>query len=84
MLHMSSNFVIKFESENVAHARTTLHATCGSHESDLGECFHEGGYYYWSFRRVDGEWKIRYLYLDCVWTLGDSLGLNEPGAADRK
>ena len=95
MCHMSSNFVIKFESESVAHARSTLHAVCGSDERDLGVGFHEGGYYYWSFRREssqrqggaeggDGEWKISYLFLDVNWTLGDSLGLNEEGAANGK
>ena len=84
MTHMSSNFVIKFESDTVARARSTLHAACGLHETDLGQTFHEGGYYYWSFRKMWGKWKISYLFLDVTWTLGDSLGLNEPGPTDIK
>ena len=75
--HMSSNFVIQFESNTVAHGRSTVMATCGSHATDLSEVFSEGGYYYWSFRKVGGEWKITYLYLDVNWTKGDSLGLND-------
>ena len=74
---MSSNFTIRFESSTVAHGRSTLMATCGTHETDLGQCFFEGGYYYWSFRKTNGVWKISYLYLDCNWTSGDSMGLND-------
>ncbi|EXJ56598.1 hypothetical protein A1O7_06942 [Cladophialophora yegresii CBS 114405] len=86
MLHASSNFTITFDpdSENVAHARTVLHAVCGIDEHDLGKTFQEGGYYYWSFRRNGGEWKISYLFLDVNWTSGDSLGLNDPGATERQ
>jgi hypothetical protein len=85
--HASSNFTIKFDphSETIAHGRTALHAICGTDEHDLGKTFQEGGYYYWSFRKdagKGGKWKISYLFLDVNWTSGDSLGLNEPGAAD--
>jgi hypothetical protein len=95
--HAFTNFTITFDPHrpDVAHARTTLHAICGTDKHDLGRTFQEGGYYYWSFRKVgpcigaDGErgsdaakWKISYLFLDVNWTSGDSLGLNEPGAAD--
>jgi hypothetical protein len=52
-------------------------ATCGLHETDLGQAFFEGGYYYWSFHKVNGEWKISYLFLDVNWTCGESLGLND-------
>lgn len=75
---MSSNFIIKFESETLAHGQSTLMATCGLHETDLSECFFEGGYYYWSVKKVDeGRWRISYLFLDVNWTKGESLGLNE-------
>lgn len=47
----------------------------------MGQIFSEGGYYYWSFRKVGDEWKITYLFLDVNWVSGDSKGLNEPGAA---
>ncbi|RMD40575.1 hypothetical protein DV735_g4560, partial [Chaetothyriales sp. CBS 134920] len=77
MTHLSSNFYIVFASDTVAHGRSTLQATCGLHGTDLGQTFHEGGYYYWSFRKVNGEWKISYLYLDVTWTQGESLGLND-------
>ncbi|OQU94030.1 SnoaL-like domain-containing protein [Cladophialophora immunda] len=93
MLHSSSNVTISFTSENTAHARSALHAICGTDGDDIGKVFQEGGYYYWSFRREDqgqgqeqgqgrGKWRISYLFLDVNWTSGDSLGLNEPGAAD--
>ncbi|RMZ76602.1 hypothetical protein DV738_g4798, partial [Chaetothyriales sp. CBS 135597] len=77
MTHLSSNFYIAFESDTVAYGRSTLQATCGLHETDLGQTFHEGGYYYWTFRKVNDEWKIAYLYLDVTWTAGESLGLND-------
>ncbi|KIW22752.1 uncharacterized protein PV07_11018 [Cladophialophora immunda] len=91
--HSSSNVTISFTSENTAHARSALHAICGTDGDDIGKVFQEGGYYYWSFRREDqgqgqeqgqgrGKWRISYLFLDVNWTSGDSLGLNEPGAAD--
>lgn len=42
----------------------------------------EGGYYYSSFRRVPSDsgdiWKFTNLTLEMIWTLGDSIGLNEP------
>ncbi|OAL26154.1 hypothetical protein AYO20_10207 [Fonsecaea nubica] len=96
MLHSSSNLTISFTSDNTAHARSALHAVCGTDSDDIGKVFQEGGYYYWSFRRAEhgqehgqeqeeqglAEWKISYLFLDVNWTSGDSLGLNEPGAAD--
>lgn len=78
---MSSNFTITFESDTVAHGRTALFGICGTHPDDIGENFSEGGYYYWSFRKVRDEWKISYLFLDVNWVSGDSKGLNEPGAA---
>ena len=74
---MSSNFTIKFESETIAYGRSTLMATCGLHDSDIGQNFFEGGYYYWSFQKENDDWKISYLYLDAAWTAGDSLGLND-------
>ncbi|RMZ92539.1 hypothetical protein DV736_g200, partial [Chaetothyriales sp. CBS 134916] len=77
MTHMSANFYIVFESDTVAYGRSTLQATCGLHETNIGEAFFEGGYYYWSFRKVNGVWKISYLYLDVVWIQGDSKGLND-------
>lgn len=79
---MSSNITIKFESEKVAHGRSTLHATHGISEKDLTPNFYVGGYYYYSFRkRKHGEpWKITFLFLDVNWTEGDSLGLNEDKA----
>ncbi|EXJ74458.1 uncharacterized protein A1O5_02754 [Cladophialophora psammophila CBS 110553] len=91
MLHASSNFTITFQSDTVAHARSALHAICGTDPDDIGRVFQEGGYYYWSFRKEgqgqgqgqgQGKWLISYLFLDVNWTRGDSLGLNEPGAAD--
>ncbi|KIX92165.1 uncharacterized protein Z520_12158 [Fonsecaea multimorphosa CBS 102226] len=101
MLHSSSNMTISFTSDTTAHARSALHAICGTHDNDIGQVFQEGGYYYWSFRKDHpdhdhghlqgrgqgqgqgrGTWRISYLFLDVNWTSGDSLGLNEPGAAD--
>lgn len=52
-------------------------ATCGLHERELEHCFSEGGYYYWSFRLVQGEWKISYLFLDVNWTRGDSVNSDD-------
>ncbi|KAK6369410.1 hypothetical protein LTS17_009753 [Exophiala oligosperma] len=81
MLHMSSNMTITFESDIIAHGRSALFAICGVHSDDINKNFSEGGYYYWSFRKVGETWKISYLFLDVMWENGDSLGLNEPGAA---
>ncbi|KIW44607.1 uncharacterized protein PV06_03063 [Exophiala oligosperma] len=83
MLHIASNFIVEFESDTVAHARYTCFATHGLHESDISKHFMEAGYYYSSFRRVSaadgyGAWRFSHLTLDMVWTLGESLGLNEP------
>lgn len=75
--HISSNFKIAFESEDKAKGRSTLIAVCGIDACDISKTFSEGGYYYWDFRRVDGEWKLERLLLDVVWTQGDTLGLNE-------
>jgi hypothetical protein len=96
--HTSSNVTITFDPHNadIAYARTSLHVTCGLDEHNLGKTFQEGGVYYWSFRKVDsggsqggahgvatGErWKISCWFLDINWTSGDSLGLNELGAAN--
>lgn len=81
--HIASNFIVEFESDTVAHARYTCFATHGLHESDISKHFMEAGYYYSSFRRVSaadgyGAWRFSHLTLDMVWTLGESLGLNEP------
>lgn len=72
MSHLSSNHSIKFESSNVAHGRSTWQSSTGSHATDLGQGFFTGGYYYWSFRKVDEEWKISYLFLDMTWKSGES------------
>lgn len=88
MMHMSANSVIRFpdgdgnqargELLRSAHGRSNLYSVCGLDEKDLAQTFHEGGWYYWSFRKEDdGQWKICYLFLDVNWTMGDSLGLNE-------
>ncbi|KAJ9613497.1 hypothetical protein H2200_003439 [Cladophialophora chaetospira] len=82
MLHIAANITVFFESDTVAHARYTCFATHGRSECDLSEHFMEGGYYYSSFRRVhngaDDIWKFSNLTLEMIWTLGDSMGLNEP------
>jgi len=86
MMHLSSNFTIKFDAEDadVAYGRSSLLAVCGTDARDIAKVFQEGGYYYWSFRRVkddadsgNGVWKISQLFLDINWTVGDSLGLND-------
>lgn len=69
--HLSSNHSIKFESSIVAYGRSTWQSSAGSHATDLSQGFFTGGYYYWSFRKVDEEWKISYLFLDMTWTSGD-------------
>lgn len=80
--HISTNFTVIFESEDVAHARYTCFATHGTSEHDLSEHFMEGGYYYSTFQRVPGDaedvWKFSNLTLEMIWTVGDSIGLNEP------
>jgi hypothetical protein len=73
---------IIFESNTVAHARSSLFAVCGLDPSDIRDNFAEGGYYYWSFRKEADEagvesWKISYLFLDVLWEQGESKGLNE-------
>ncbi|KAI7774456.1 hypothetical protein LA080_008322 [Diaporthe eres] len=72
MSHLSSNHSIKFESSNVAHGRSTWQSSTGSHATDLDQGFLAGGYYYWSFRKVDEEWKISHLFLDMTWKSGES------------
>lgn len=37
---------------------------------DIGQTFSTGGYYYWSFRKVEEEWKVSYLFVDLTWTSG--------------
>ena len=81
--HMAANFYVEFESDTVAHARYTCFATHGPHPSDISKHFMEAGYYYSSFRKEFtsagiGLWKFSHLTLDMVWTMGESLGLNEP------
>ncbi|KJZ79731.1 hypothetical protein HIM_01200 [Hirsutella minnesotensis 3608] len=79
MQHLQSNFSVTFESDNIAHARSSCICTHGSHETDLSQRFTVGGYYYLTFRRVptdDGdEWKISRLILDTNWESGQSFGL---------
>lgn len=81
--HMSSNMMVRFSSPTTAFARSTLSAVHSTHEHDLGQNFFEGGYYYWVLEKQGDEWKISSLFLDAVWWLGDSLGLNEPHDAAR-
>jgi hypothetical protein len=80
--HISTNFTVEFESDDVAHARYTCFATHGRSEHDLSEHFMEGGYYYSSFKKIYSDsgdvWKFTHLTLEMIWTLGDSIGLNEP------
>ncbi|EXJ71763.1 uncharacterized protein A1O5_05573 [Cladophialophora psammophila CBS 110553] len=82
MLHIATNFTIFFDSDDIAHGRYACFATHGRSEHDLSEHFMEGGYYYSSFRRVPSDsgdiWKFTNLTLEMIWTLGDSIGLNEP------
>ena len=68
---------------SVAHGRSTILVANGLSEHDLSPVFLEGGYYYWTFRKdlTTEHWRISHLLLDINWTEGDSLGLNEPGAA---
>jgi hypothetical protein len=79
---MQSNWTVIFESDDVAHARSTCFCTHGTDDNDFSKHFMEGGYYYTSFRRIRTEhgdhWKISNLTLDINWTMGDSLGVNEP------
>ncbi|KAL6890005.1 hypothetical protein GGI43DRAFT_416181 [Trichoderma evansii] len=78
MMHLSSNFKVHFSSPALAFARSTLFAAHATHKLDLGQNFFEGGYYYWTLEKHEDGWKISRLFLDAVWWLGDSLGLNEP------
>ena len=82
---MTSNLKIVFtEKYETAYGRATISVTNGLHEVQLDPNFIEGGYYYFTFRKNPDtrQWQISYLYLDINWTQGDSLGLNESGAAD--
>lgn len=72
--HLSSNHSVKFESNTVAHGRSTWQSSAGFHATDIGQVFFTGGYYYWSFRKVDEEWKVSLLFLDMTWTSGDFPG----------
>lgn len=72
--HLSSNHSIKFESSTVAYGRSTWQSTAGFHATDIGQVFFTGGYYYWTFRKVDEEWKISYLVLDMTWNSGEFPG----------
>jgi hypothetical protein len=77
--HLQSNFTVTFESDDVAHGRTSCICTHGSDEVDLSRHFMVGGYYYFSFRRVkvadEDHWKISRLILDTNWEAGASFGL---------
>ncbi|KAK5311534.1 hypothetical protein LTR93_011687 [Exophiala xenobiotica] len=78
MIHLTSNSTIRFESADIAHGRSALFSSSGNEAKEITNNFLGGGYYYWSFRREQGEWKISSLYLDTVWVEGDSKGLNNP------
>ena len=69
---------------SVAHARSTILVANGLDKHTLDPVFLEGGHYYWTFKKdpKTNQWHISFVLLDVVWTFGDSMGLNEPGAAD--
>ncbi|KIX05570.1 uncharacterized protein Z518_06442 [Rhinocladiella mackenziei CBS 650.93] len=71
MTHTSSNLVIIFESSSIAHARCAITAACVFDSTNIDLGYSQGGYQYWSLRKVDDEWKISWLYCDLRWTSGD-------------
>ena len=69
---------------SIAYGRSTIMVANGISKDNLSPVFLEGGYYHWTFHKdpAAGQWRISLLKLDINWTEGDSLGLNDPGAAN--